>query len=98
MSYRRTTERVHELWGTPPTHPRIIGISNKAALEKLKPTGSKTVFRTWLQAFPLGVPHATTRHYLLAQAKSAETSGGHGWLMWEPGLPSDPGLDGLAFP
>lgn len=72
----------------PADHPEIIGISNKAALEKLKPTGSKTIFRTWLQAFPLGVTHYDSA-YLLAQARSAETSGGHGWLMWSPGCQYD---------
>ncbi len=64
-------------------HAEIIGISNKAALAQLKPTGAKTIFRTWLQAFPNGVTRYGSE-YLLAQAKSAETSGGHGWLMWSP--------------
>jgi hypothetical protein len=72
----------------PADHPEIIGISNRAALEKLRPTGAKTIFRTWLQAFPLGVTHYDSA-YLLAQAKSAETSGGHGWLMWSPGCQYD---------
>jgi len=68
----------------PADHPEIIGIGNKMALAQLKPTGAKTIFRTWLQAFPLGVTRYNSQ-YLLAQAKSAETSGGHGWLMWSPG-------------
>lgn len=72
----------------PADHPEIIGISNRAALEKLKPTGAKTIFRTWLQAFPQQVTHYDSA-YLLAQAKSAETSGGHGWLMWSPGCQYD---------
>ena len=68
----------------PADHPEIIGIGNKMQLAQLKPTGAKTIFRTWLQAFPLGVTRYNSQ-YLLAQAKSAETSGGHGWLMWSPG-------------
>ena len=68
----------------PADHPEIIGIGNKMAIAQLKPTGAKTIFRTWLQAFPLGVTRYNAQ-YLLAQAKSAETSGGHGWLMWSPG-------------
>jgi LysM repeat protein len=70
-------------FSNPADHPEIIGIGNKMALEKLKPTGAKTIFRTWLQAFPLQVTNYNSQ-YLLAQAKSAETSGGHGWLMWSP--------------
>ena len=70
-------------FANPADHAEIIGIGNKAAVEKLRPTGAKTVFRTWLQAFPLGVTHYGSA-YLLAQAKSAETSGGVGWLMWSP--------------
>ena len=71
-------------FNNPADHAEIIGIGNKAAVAQLKPTGAKTVFRTWLQAFPLKVTHYNAA-YLQAQAKSAETSGGHGWLMWSPG-------------
>jgi hypothetical protein len=74
-------------------HAEIIGISNKAALAQLKPTGAKTIFRTWLQAFPNGVTHYGSQ-YLLAQAKSAETSGGHGWLMWSPACEYSPVWNG----
>lgn len=74
-------------------HAEIIGISNKMALAQLKPTGAKTIFRTWLQAFPLGVTHYGSQ-YLLAQAKSAETSGGHGWLMWSPACEYSPVWNG----
>ncbi|MDF2694024.1 MAG: putative glycoside hydrolase [Labilithrix sp.] len=77
----------------PADHPEIIGIGNKAALAQLKPTGAKTIFRTWLQAFPLGVTHYNSQ-YLLAQAKSAETSGGHGWLMWSPACEYSPVWNG----
>lgn len=70
-------------FSNPADHPEIIGIGNRMALEKLSPTGAKTIFRTWLQAFPLQVTNYNSQ-YLLAQAKSAETSGGHGWLMWSP--------------
>ncbi len=74
-------------------HAEIIGISNKAALAQLKPTGAKTIFRTWLQAFPNGVTHYGPA-YLQAQAKSAETSGGHGWLMWSPACEYSPVWNG----
>lgn len=80
-------------WPNPADHAEIIAIANKTALEKLKPTGAKTVFRTWLQAFPLGVTHYNSQ-YLLAQAKHAETSGGHGWLMWSPACEYGPVWNG----
>lgn len=83
MSYPSHYGKGYMGWSNPADHPEIIGIGNKAAVEKLKPTGAKTIFRTWLQAFPLGVTNYNSQ-YLLAQAKSAETSGGHGWLMWSP--------------
>lgn len=88
MSYPSHYGKGFMNFSNPADHPEIIGISNKAALEKMKGTGAKTVFRTWLQAFPLGVTHYDAA-YLLAQAKSAETSGGHGWLMWSPGCQYD---------
>ena len=88
MSYPSHYGKGFMNFSNPADHPEIIGISNKAALEKLKPTGAKTIFRTWLQAFPLGVTNYNSQ-YLLAQAKSAETSGGHGWLMWSPGCQYD---------
>ena len=54
-----------------------------AALKQLKPTGAATVLRTWLQAFPLRSSNYGPA-YVVAEAKSAETSGGVGWLMWSP--------------
>jgi hypothetical protein len=80
-------------FSNPADHPEIIGIGNKAAIAQLKPTGAKTIWRTWLQAFPLGVTHYNSA-YLLAQAKSAETSGGHGWLMWSPACEYSPVWNG----
>jgi hypothetical protein len=67
----------------PGEHPEVIGIGNEAAVKQLKPTGAQTVFRTWLQAFPLRASNYGPA-YVAAQAKSAETSGGVGWLMWSP--------------
>lgn len=88
MSYPSHYGKGFMNFSNPADHPEIIGISNKAALEKMKGTGAKTIFRTWLQAFPLHVTHYDSA-YLVAQARSAETSGGHGWLMWSPGCQYD---------
>jgi hypothetical protein len=83
MSYPSHYGKGYRGFENPADHAEIIGIGNRMALEKLKPTHAQTVFRTWLQAFPLGVTHYGSG-YLKAQATSAETSGGHGWLMWSP--------------
>lgn len=88
MSYPSHYGKGYLNFSNPADHPEIVGIGNKAAIEKLKPTGAKTIFRTWLQAFPLGVTNYNAA-YLLAQAKSAETTGGVGWLMWSPGCQYD---------
>jgi hypothetical protein len=88
MSYPSHYAKGYMGFTNPADHPEIIGIGNRAALEQLKPTGAKTILRTWLQAFPNGVTHYNAA-YLVAQAKSAETSGGHGWLMWSPGCQYD---------
>lgn len=83
MTYPSHYNKGYMGFSNPADHPEIIGIGNKMALSQLKPTGATTIFRTWLQAFPLRVTKYNAQ-YLLAQAKSAETSGGHGWLMWSP--------------
>jgi hypothetical protein len=80
-------------WANAADHAEIIAMGNKAAIAQLKPTGAKTVFRTWLQAFPNGVTHYGSA-YLQAQAKYAEESGGVGWLMWSPGCEYAPVWNG----
>jgi hypothetical protein len=84
MAYASHYGKGYMGWTEPADHPEVVAIANKTALEKLKPTGAKTVFRTWLQAFPLRVTHYGPA-YVVAQAKHAEASGGIGWLMWSPG-------------
>ncbi len=83
MSYPSHYSKGWMGFAEPGEHPEIIGIGNTAALKQLKPTGAATVFRTWLQAFPLRSSNYGPA-YVVAQAKSAETSGGVGWLMWSP--------------
>lgn len=84
MAYASHYGKGYMGWSEPADHPEVVAIANKMALEKLKPTGAKTVFRTWLQAFPLRVTHYGPK-YVVDQAKHAEASGGIGWLMWSPG-------------
>lgn len=84
MAYASHYGKGYMGWSEPADHPEVVAIANKKALEKLKPTGAKTIFRTWLQAFPLRVTHYGPK-YVVDQAKHAEASGGVGWLMWSPG-------------
>jgi hypothetical protein len=83
MSYPSHYSKGWMGFAEPGEHPEIIGIGNQAAMKQLKPTGAATVLRTWLQAFPLRASNYGPQ-YVAAQAKSAETSGGVGWLMWSP--------------
>jgi hypothetical protein len=84
MAYASHYGKGYMGWNEPADHPEVVAIANKAAVQKLKPTGAKTIFRTWLQAFPLRVTHYGPK-YVVDQAKHAEASGGVGWLMWSPG-------------
>ena len=84
MSYPSHYSKGYMGWSEPADHPEVIAMGNKAAVDQLKPTGAATVWRTWLQAFPLRVTNYGSQ-YVVAQAKHAEASGGVGWLMWSPG-------------
>lgn len=84
MTYPSHFSKGFNGWTEPADHPEVIAMGNKAAIDQLKPTGAGTVWRTWLQAFPLRVTNYGPA-YVVAQAKHAEASGGHGWLMWSPG-------------
>jgi hypothetical protein len=83
MSYPSHYNKGYMGFAEPGEHPEVVGIGNTAAVKLLKPTGAATVFRTWLQAFPLRSSNYGSA-YVLAEAKSAESTGGIGWLMWSP--------------
>jgi hypothetical protein len=83
MSYPSHYSKGWMGFAEPGEHPEVVGIGNKAAAKQLEPTGAKTVFRTWLQAFPLRAANYGPA-YVVAEAKSAESTGGVGWLMWSP--------------
>ena len=83
MSYPSHYNKGYMGFAEPGEHPEVVGIGNTAAVKLLKPTGAATVFRTWLQAFPLRSSNYGPG-YVLAEAKSAESTGGVGWLMWSP--------------
>jgi hypothetical protein len=83
MSYPSHYNKGYMGFAEPGEHPEVVGIGNTAAVKQLKPTGAATIFRTWLQAFPLRSSNYGSA-YVLAEAKSAESTGGIGWLMWSP--------------
>ncbi len=83
MSYPSHYNKGYMGFPEPGEHPEVVGIGNTAALKLLKPTGASTIFRTWLQAFPLRSANYGPA-YVVAEAKSAESTGGVGWLMWSP--------------
>ena len=83
MSYPSHYNKGYMGFAEPGEHPEVVGIGNTAAVKLLKPTGAATIFRTWLQAFPLRSSNYGPA-YVLAEAKSAESTGGVGWLMWSP--------------
>jgi hypothetical protein len=83
MSYPSHYSKGYMGFPEPGEHPEVVGIGNTAAVKQLKPTGAKTIFRTWLQAFPLRSSNYGPA-YVVAEAKSAESTGGVGWLMWSP--------------
>ena len=83
MSYPSHYNKGYMGFSEPGEHPEVVGIGNTAAVKLIKPTGAATIFRTWLQAFPLRSSNYGPA-YVLAEAKSAESTGGVGWLMWSP--------------
>ncbi|MDB4933576.1 MAG: hypothetical protein JWP87_548 [Labilithrix sp.] len=83
MSYPSHYNKGYMGFAEPGEHPEVVGIGNTAAVKLIKPTGAATIFRTWLQAFPLRSSNYGPA-YVVAEAKSAESTGGVGWLMWSP--------------
>jgi len=68
----------------PGAHPEIIGIGTKGALARLHAGHvDSTLIRPWLQASSYKTPNYGPE-YIRGEIKSAETSGGTGWLMWDP--------------
>src|SRR4029079_13857899 len=53
MSYPSHYSKGYMGFAEPGEHPEVVGIATTAAVKQLKPTGAATIFRTWLQAFPL---------------------------------------------
>jgi hypothetical protein len=73
-------------WDEPGNHPEIIAIGVKGSLEQMRAGHVEhgAVIRPWLQAFHWKSPEFGPK-YLYEETKQAESSGGVGWLMWNPG-------------
>jgi hypothetical protein len=68
----------------PGNHAEIVGIGTRMAVDHLKQGKVKScVIRSWLQASAYKTPVYGPK-YLVDEAKSAESNGGAGWLMWSP--------------
>jgi hypothetical protein len=77
-------------WDHPGNHPEIVGIGTKMALDKLKAGHhANTIIRSWLQASNYKATNYGPK-YLLDEMKSAESNGGVGWMLWNPGNDYEP--------
>jgi hypothetical protein len=84
MVYPSHYDKGYRGFDIPGNHAEIVGIGTKMANEHLKRGKVKTcVIRSWLQASAYKTPIYGPK-YLVDQAKSAESNGGAGWLMWSP--------------
>lgn len=83
MVYPSHYDKGYHGWDKPGDHPEIVGIGTKGAVAQLAKIKSKTVVRSWLQAFAWRTSIYGPK-YVVDQAKSAEANGGIGWAMWSP--------------
>src|SRR5262249_17308598 len=68
----------------PGNHPEIVGMGTKASTDKLKHArNNSTIVRPWLQAMAYK-SSAFGPKYIQEEIRSAESSGGTGWLMGDP--------------
>ena len=104
MVYPSHYDKGYHGWDAPGDHPEIVGIGTKGAVAQLARVKSKTIVRSWLQAFAWRTSIFGTK-YVVDQARSAEQNGGIGWAMWSPsceysavynGFPVKDGLKDIA--
>lgn len=72
----------------PGAHPEVVGMAVKKIFEQLAagPKDGKrlAVIRPWVQAATWNSPGFGSG-YIAREIQSSDKSGGHGWLMWNPG-------------
>jgi hypothetical protein len=69
----------------PGNHPELVGVGTKGTIEQTQKSDKRPLaqVRPWLQAMYYKSPEYGP-NYLAQEIKSAEGSGGIGWLMWNP--------------
>jgi len=69
----------------PGNHPEIVGISTRKIVQQIKRAHlhDAAVIRPWLQAASYNSPEYGPP-WVATEVRSAEGSGGVGWLMWNP--------------
>ena len=84
MVYPSHYDRGFNGFEEPGNHPEIVGMGTRASTEKLKHARiASTIVRPWLQAMAYK-SSAFGPKYIQDEIRSAEASGGTGWLMWDP--------------
>jgi hypothetical protein len=68
----------------PGAHPELIGVGTKGTLDQIAGIPGAALVRPWLQAMNYESP-GYGPDYLRIETKKAESAGGTGWLMWNPG-------------
>ena len=68
----------------PGAHPELIAVGTKGALGQIANIPHAAVIRPWLQDMNYESP-GFGPEYVRQEIKHAETAGGTGWLLWNPG-------------
>jgi hypothetical protein len=68
----------------PGAHPELIGVGTKGAIDQVAGIPNAAVIRPWLQDMNWESP-GFGPEYLRTEIKHAESAGGVGWLLWNPG-------------
>jgi hypothetical protein len=68
----------------PGAHPELIAVGTKGSLQQIANVPHAAIVRPWLQDMNWESP-GFGPEYLKAEMKHAESAGGTGWLLWNPG-------------
>jgi hypothetical protein len=68
----------------PGAHPELIAVGTKGAIDQVKDIPHAAIIRPWLQDMNWESP-GFGPEYLRSEMKHAESAGGVGWLLWNPG-------------
>ena len=68
----------------PGAHPELIAVGTKGSLDQIAGIPHAAVIRPWLQDMNYQSP-GFNAEYVRSEMKHAESAGGTGWLLWNPG-------------